>query len=1291
MQYVMLRLAIVKIQTSIREAKIHACFSRKIDMVVNLQRVVRGIMERRRLMRRREAVRRVQCSWRGALARANYKRCRSAAVLIQLVVRLRKRHLAARCIQTLWRKLATQADFNVYRSSATSIQSLARCKIARVRYLKFLWGIVLLQGVVRGQRDRSECRKYHDAATCIQSSRRRSRSHAHYSLVLSSTITVQAYSRGYVCKIQFMKVIKGTTALQSVVRGVFSRQMISNLHDTATRIASSCRCHNSRVGYKYLLSSVILVQSLSRGRAVRKDYAEIIHMCISLQSVVRGTLMRRKLSLQQESARRIQSMCRRSNRLANFKLHISRVITIQSWVRMKSMYLSYEQFLKDIVCLQRMIRGLLARKNIYRKHEAVKRMQSKWRSSRDQTNFRLAYSSVVLIQSFVRGRSSYSHYLKTLRNAIILQALFRGAKTRNYMKRSRAASLVVQRNWRIHLGRFISLKHIRHLIKLQSLARMIAARNYLKKHQRSARIIQVSYLTWKTEIRQLKVVTAVTLLQRIFRGFTTRNDTSDILRNLQGPVQPRIRQSFQSALLEEGNHSSISNALAQSVIVAQNRAAVRIQSSIRSFLVRKTLKISYIAASAIQRFWRSKTLVVSKCRHGAAVRIQSLARLSLARLLMKKENSASILIQDRYRYWKRQGLKQTQEVGALVIQSCVRSHFARKKLLISCQALLKIQRFWRSHKRKEIASTAATIIQSFIRSYLARQVINDKKQAGFYIMQWYQYWMAENRKRQSSATLIQNTLRMTVNVRKMKRVIYSAKAIQRFWRCHAQRISFQTKLWCAVKLQSRFRCFLCTSFYQKVRTGFVCLQAVSRGALMRQKWSEWHNASMKIQITWRCLVRERRTNSARLIQSRVRGFLCQDAYAKEKKRIIFIQAYVRRYLAIMRLVRLHNAAAIIQHKWKCVDDIFATERCEQAKRDKAAKQIIVANMIAKEEEKIMASVKVLAEAQVRHILDQQESTNPLNVAPCVHQVSRRLSAAEEKAMAIAEERLKVQSYLSRMNHYCNGTNFFEKTYIQTTKDRPVGPSSVKFLESKAMIESRTSMDEPKDSLLASEDFKCQCLNEGSPKIELANNKLETISKAIYHEQADFETQSDRQLPGEPTSSSIKSVHWTSPNILSLRSNELTPVSLKSAPAMIDSSKGSNKLSGIVNTGYGLKETSTESPVVNKIKYKARVLPTPEKSKAPATPGTKLLAREAFRLIKEARAVKCVATKKHPHGRIEQYPAATHGNTSITRKKLTVQKVSREESTDLTEKNRNIAPSTPKKHERKKSWDWTDAW
>eukprot|EP00957_Ditylum_brightwellii_P099845 7607431-Ditylum_brightwellii.AAC.1 len=144
-----------------------------------------------------------------------------------------------------------------------------------------------------------------------------------------------------------MKVIKGTTALQSVVRGVFSRQMISNLHDTATRIASSCRCHNSRVGYKYLLSSVILVQSLSRGRAVRKDYAEIIHMCISLQSVVRGTLMRRKLSLQQESARRIQSMCRRSNRLANFKLHISR----------------------------RMIRGLLARKNIYRKHEAVKRMQ----------------------------------------------------------------------------------------------------------------------------------------------------------------------------------------------------------------------------------------------------------------------------------------------------------------------------------------------------------------------------------------------------------------------------------------------------------------------------------------------------------------------------------------------------------------------------------------------------------------------------------------------------------------------------------------------------------------------------------------------------------------------------------------------------------------------------------------------------------------------------------------------------------------------------------------------------
>mmetsp|Transcript_16661 Transcript_16661/g.24480 ORF Transcript_16661/g.24480 Transcript_16661/m.24480 type:complete len:327 (+) Transcript_16661:620-1600(+) len=215
------------IQKHWRGARYRLAYSNLRSCSIMLQSLIRCRQKYLRYIILMKGVISLQSLFRGILSRTkiSHYRVRSDAITLQSHVHgtlarnnLYKRHLAARCIQTLWRKLATQADFIVYRSSTIAAQSLARCKIARMRYLKFLWGIVLLQGVVRGQRDRSECRKYHDAATCIQSSWRRSRTQMQYVMLRLAIVKIQTSIREAKIHACFSRKIDMVVNLQRVVR-----------------------------------------------------------------------------------------------------------------------------------------------------------------------------------------------------------------------------------------------------------------------------------------------------------------------------------------------------------------------------------------------------------------------------------------------------------------------------------------------------------------------------------------------------------------------------------------------------------------------------------------------------------------------------------------------------------------------------------------------------------------------------------------------------------------------------------------------------------------------------------------------------------------------------------------------------------------------------------------------------------------------------------------------------------------------------------------------------------------
>ncbi|KAI3948811.1 hypothetical protein MKX01_022225 [Papaver californicum] len=375
------------------------------------------------------------------------------------------------------------------------------------------------------------------------------------------------------------------------------------------------------------------------------------------------------------------------------------------------------------------------------------------------------------------------------------------------------------------------------------------------------------------------------------------------------------------------------------------KAARLIQSHFKRFVVRKNFLKIKAATSFLQTVFRA-WLGVKSAGHYNKLNAISHHQLSsenhkhpiiFRRYLnfMVERNSfirlkeSVLLIQCTARKWIR------QRSAATKIQShwrgwCMRREFLHlKKAVIKIQSGFRCLKAWRNYKQY---SSAATKIQSHWRGWsLRREFLHLKKavikiQCGFRCLKAWRVYK-QYRLVSKSATIIQSHFRGFISRREAARERDCIKVIQSHWKCFLMRKVFVYERKAAIKIQSSFRCIKLRKEFLQYKFAAVEIQRFARGHIARNRLpsssclgsvidtGSTHQKSrsciqslerrillysvLKLQRWWKrvLLLKSRRTRSAVVVQSYIRGWLARREANRERNRVVVIQAYWKGYLA----------------------------------------------------------------------------------------------------------------------------------------------------------------------------------------------------------------------------------------------------------------------------------------------------------------------------------------------------------------------------------------------------------
>jgi hypothetical protein len=355
--------------------------------------------------------------------------------------------------------------------------------------------------------------------------------------------------------------------------------------------------------------------------------------------------------------------------------------SIQRGFRSHQIRLRRQSFQASIILIQCMIRGSLARKQLYRHHIAAI----------EQTRYQNAAElSIVIIQSHWRASQARDTYCRHRVAAMTIQAMIRGSHIRS------------------HWG-FIRL--------------LSTKKNVL--HE-SARKIQISYIVWRMDIVVWEMRSLAVLLQRGIRGQLSRSVVQYALIHINSSYHSMIVNSYDRLVVDR--EQGLLAILAWNRALSQARVSVviLIQSFMRGIIVRNLIKEKFglvfdgrlvfakpttqsqSAAIAIQRAFHTW----SQFRNFYSVIIQKSIRRWIA--LRKFHNTVLVIraatkIQTFKRCRNRRYRFSLQKQFAIKIQSLWRKILARNSLIRSKTASCLIQKTYRSYqnyKKRQMALVA---------------------------------------------------------------------------------------------------------------------------------------------------------------------------------------------------------------------------------------------------------------------------------------------------------------------------------------------------------------------------------------------------------------------------------------------------------------------------------------------------------------------------------------------------------------------------------------------------------
>ncbi|XP_051929492.1 abnormal spindle-like microcephaly-associated protein homolog [Hippocampus zosterae] len=570
---------------------------------------------------------------------------------------------------------------------------------------------------------------------------------------------------------------------------------------------------------------------------------------------------------------------------------------------------------------------------------AAVKIQSFYRRQRCLRQYRKIQRSALLIQAHCRGLIQRSRFQKRTRqhqSAVVIQSAFRGHRVRKQALRIKRAAVVIQRWYRASARRaaerqrFVEMRRAARTVQLAY--RKKRNRDSLKRRHRAATVIQAAFRKFACRWRYLALRNATVVIQQKLRAAILARKTKEeygALRKAALTIQAywrgradrmRIKKYHRSATLIRAHYR---RRKAQAEFRSKKAAAVVIQRRYRAHVAAKKTREAFLrkkaaCATIAAGFRGMKVRADLQKKHKAATVIQSALRMYSARKRYRLLQSATVIIQCRYR-------------ARLCCRAERRKYEEQKKAALKIQA---VYRGWRGREEFKKRIQAISFIQAAFRTHRVRKAYLATKCAAVILQARYRakIRMAEQlkmyRRTKSAAVTIQAAYRgyrARRNFAQMRRV---ASSIHRRFRMIQERNRFLALKTATLALQRRYRALLLTREvrrqYLSRRRAAVCLQAAFRGMRARRLVKQKHRAASTIQRAFRARREHKKymalKSSVLAVQRRYRATVAAKAqmrrYQTMRKSSIVIQSACRGLHVRKDVARWHRAATLIQSKFR---------------------------------------------------------------------------------------------------------------------------------------------------------------------------------------------------------------------------------------------------------------------------------------------------------------------------------------------------------------------------------------
>uniref|UniRef100_A0A8W4F6E9 Abnormal spindle-like microcephaly-associated protein homolog n=1 Tax=Sus scrofa TaxID=9823 RepID=A0A8W4F6E9_PIG len=934
------RRAAVSLQSYFRMRKVRLDYLRMYKAAVVIQNYYRAykarVNQRKNFLQVKRAATCLQAAYRGYKVRQLIKQQSAAALTIQAAFRGYSRRMKYHCV--LQSTLKIQRWYRTHKTVSDT----------RAQFLKTRAAAISLQSAYRGWKVRKQVRREQQAAVKIQSTFRMAKAQKEFRLFKKAACTIQQHLRAWAAgrrqRAEYTALRRAAATLQSTWRGRVARRQMQKQHACAVIIQSCYRAYVQRRRWESMKRAACLIQmyyrAYSTARKQHRLYLKIRAAVVTLQSAYRGLRVRRDIKEQHKAATTIQSRYRAHQTQKQYATYRASAVLIQRWYRdtkiancQRKEYLTLK---KAAVTVQAVYRGVKVRRQVRLMHRAASLIKAIFKMQQARRRYHQMRTAAIVIQrryrAYHQGKTQRARYLTTLKAVSILQASFRGACVRQSLRKMQTAATLIQAHYRryrqqthfntlkkatkmvqqkyravrernVQLQRYTRLRH--SVIRLQAAFRGMRARRQLKVRHAAAALIQRRFRTLMMRRRFLSLRRTAVWIQRKYRANVCAKHHLQQFRRLQ-KAAIKIQSWYRGWMVRKKMQE-------------MQRAATLIQATYRMHRTQVTFQTWKHASVLIQQRYRARRAAklqrehYVRLRHSAVV-IQAAHKGMKARQLFRAKLRAAIIIQSTYRMYRQYRFYRKLQWATKVIQERYR---ARKKKALAHKALKKaatcvqadFQDLAERRQIQEQQHLAATTVQKHFKAFKIRKHYLHFRAKVVFVQRRYRALAAV---RTQAVICIQSYYR-GFRVRKdIHRLHAAATLIQSFYRMHRARVDYQAKKAAVVVIQNYYRSYIRVKMERKkilatqksiqtIQCAAVRIQAFLRMAVCRRRFAQQKRAAITLQRYFRTRQTRKQfllcREAAVVSQNHQRAFLSakhqREVYLQIRSSVIFIQARMK--------------------------------------------------------------------------------------------------------------------------------------------------------------------------------------------------------------------------------------------------------------------------------------------------------------------------------------------------------------------------------------------------------------